>query len=178
MKTSLRQLCLPLAVLAAVGLSACGGSSGTTATPASSTPSPTTLSKAEFVAKMDAVCVDFNTRIQRLPQPSGAQDYANLTAAMQGTLTLFPQYIKQAEALVDRSADKATLTTNWLSVEKSDFTALQPALKKFIADVKAKNQAALAADGSALDKVPDHSDEIAGFMSGYGLKSCAIMERS
>lgn len=192
MKTNLRQLCLPLAVVAAMGLSACGGSSknasapqkanastsaASSSTPAPS-PSPTLLTKAEFVAKMDAVCVDFTTKLQQLPQPSGPDDYAGLAKVANGTLKLFPLYVKQAEGLVSRSADKATLTDNWLTVEKSDFATLEPALKRFVADVKAKKQAKLAADTSALDQAPDHSETIAGFMSGYGLKSCAILERS
>ncbi|MEO7261547.1 MAG: hypothetical protein ABI047_09885 [Jatrophihabitantaceae bacterium] len=192
MKTNLRQLCLPLAVLAAVGLSACGGSSekatasqkatGTTSAASSSapapSPSPTLLTKAEFVAKMDAVCVDFTTKLQQLPQPAGEDDYVSLAANIDGTLKLFPAYMKQAGALVGRSVDKAMLTENWLSVEKSDFAVLEPALKKFLADIKAKNEANFAADTSALDNAPDHSEAIAGFMSGYGLKSCAILERS
>jgi hypothetical protein len=127
---------------------------------------------------MDSVCVDFTTKIQQLPQPSDDQDYVSLSADLNGTLKLFPQYMKQAEALVSRSADQTTLTDNWLTVEKSDFAALAPALKKFVADVKAKNQTRLPADLQALDKAPDHSDAIASFMSGYGLKSCAILERS
>jgi hypothetical protein len=191
--THLRQLCLPLAVLvAAVGLAACAGSSknptapqkttGTTSAASSSapapSPSPTLLTKAEFVAKMDAVCVDFTTKFQQLPDPMDADDYVNIAASVDGTLKLFPAFIKQAEALVGRSADKATLTDNWLSIEKADFAAVEPALKRFLADLKAENQAKIAADASALDNAPDHSETIAGFMSGYGLKSCAILERS
>lgn len=193
MRTPLRQLCLPLALLVAVGLSACGGSSqnatppkatGATSAASSSTPtptptpSPTLLTKAEFVTKMEAVCVDFTTKLQQLPQPAAEDDYVNLAAAVEGTLKLIPAYIKQADALVSRSADKATLTDNWLSVEKADFAALAPALKRFLADIKAKNQDKIAADTRVLDNLPDHSEAIAGFMSGYGLKSCAILERS
>lgn len=193
MNSHLRKLCLPLVVLTAVGLSACGGSAkkatpsaktttATTTVDSSSTPapspSPTLLTKAEFVAKMDAVCVDFTTKIQQLPRPTDETDYANIAETLKGTLRLFPSYIKQAEALVSRSADKATLTDNWLSVEKSDFAASEPVLKKFVADVKANNRARFAADTTALGRTPDHSEAIAGFMSGYGLKSCAILERS
>lgn len=193
MNLALRPLALPLAVLAAAALTACGSSSKdtaagqqtTTTTSSSSTPSPTptptpsaALSKAEFVSKMDAVCVDVTTKLQHLPQPTNEQDFTNIAASAQGTLALFPPYIKQAEALVAQTADKDSLTSNWLTVEKSDFAALQPALKKFIADVKAKNQPAVTADLKKLDAVPDHSETIASFMSGYGLKSCAILERS
>lgn len=191
MRTPLRQLCLPLALLVAVGLSACDGSSKTatppkttTATSAASSstptpsPSPTLLTKAEFVSKMEAVCVDFTTKLQQLPQPAAEDDYPNLAAVVEGTLKLFPAYMKQAEALVSRSADKATLTDNWLSIEKADFAALAPALKRFLADIKANNRSKFAADTRALDNAPDHSESIAGFMSGYGLKSCAILQRS
>ncbi|HEV2887869.1 MAG TPA: hypothetical protein VGX49_13225 [Jatrophihabitans sp.] len=163
--TDLRQLCLPLAVLAAVGLSACAGSSknatapqkatGTTSTASSSvpapSPSPTLLTKAEFVAKMDAVCVDFTTKFQQLPDPMDADDYVNIAASVDGTLKLFPAFIKQAEALVGRSADKATLTDNWLSIEKADFAAVEPGLKRFLVDLKAKNQAKIVAEASALE---------------------------
>jgi hypothetical protein len=196
MNTSFRLSCLPIVALAAVGLAGCGSSSkpatqaqgGSTSTlvssPSSTAPSltasatPTTLSKTEFLAKMNAVCVDFNTKIQQLPQPSDAEDYAAIAANIQGTVTLLPQYIKQAETLVARSADKEALTDNWLTVEKSDFVAFAPAAKKFVTDAKAKNAAKLQADGKELDAAPDHSEAIAGFMSGYGLKSCAILERS
>ncbi len=202
MNNHLRQFCLPVAVLATLGLSACGGSSqdttaapqaaGSTSTSASSTPSPTatptpspspspsptTLTKAEFVTKMEAVCVDTNTKVDSLPQPSGAEDYAGLGAAVAGTLKLFPQYLKQAEALVAKSGDKATLTAHWLTPEKVDFAAAGPALKKFLADIKAKDRAAVAADAKALDAMPDHSAPIAKFLTGYGLKSCAALEDS
>jgi hypothetical protein len=200
MRTEVRLLCLPVAALAAVGLSACGSSS-TNATPAqtnsstsaasSSTPSPsptpsltpsptpssTLLTKAEFVAKMDAVCVNFTAKLQQLPEPMDEQDVTSIAANLEGTLRLFPQYMKQAESLVSRAADEVTLRENWLTVEKSDFRSSEPAFKRFIADVKAKRQDRLQADFTALQNTPDHSEAIAGFMSGYGLKSCAILER-
>jgi|GEM_PF-2141203 len=191
MTIALRPLCLPLAVLAATALTACGGSSEKTAEPAqssttssSSTPSPTPspsatlLSKADFVAKMDAVCSGVITKLDRLPKPTSETDYASLDALAQGTLALFPPYIKQAETLVGQTADKETLTANWLTLEKADFATQGPALKKFVADIKARNRAAVNADLQSLDALPDHSAKIAGFMSGYGLKSCAKLQDS
>jgi hypothetical protein len=190
----IRLFSMPVVALAAVGLAGCGGSSkpatqaqgGSTSTsakplsssPPSVTPTPATLSKADFVAKMNTVCVDFNTKIQQLPQPADAEDYGAIVANLQGTVTLFPQFVKEAEVLIARSADKETLTDNWLTVEQSDFAAFAPAAKKFVADAKAKNAAKVQADAKELDAAPDHSEAIAGFMSGYGLKSCAILERS
>jgi len=187
MKPDLRQLCLPVAVLTAVSLSACGSSSedsaaapqgtATSSTPSPTpTPSPTGLSKAEFVTKMEAVCVDTNTKVDALANPQSAEDYASLAAAAQGTLELFPQYLKQAEALVSQSGDEATLNAHWLTPEKADFAAAEPGLKKFIADVQAKDQAAVIADSKALDAMTDHSEAIAKFLTGYGLTSCAKLE--
>lgn len=182
----LRQLCLPLAVLAALGLSACGAPAKNTSAPrhtspaaAASTPrpkpSPTTLTKAQFVTKMEAVCTDFDTRMKAL-KPKNEQDLGGIVAGLQGTLQLFPQYIQQAEALVGRSPDKAVLTRNWLRLEKSDYAAFAPAVGKYLADVKAGNAAAVAADARALGALPDHSEAIADFMSGYGLDGCAELE--
>ncbi len=145
---------------------------------ASSAAGSGSLPKAEFVSKMNAVCVDFNTRMQALPLPSGIDDYDHVADNLTGNLTLFPQYYQQASALVDRSEDKATLTSNWLTVEKSDFDAFEPLARKLVTDANARDRAKVDADGKALDKVPDHTDSIAAFMSGYGLGSCAVMERS
>ncbi len=194
MHLTLRPLCLPLAVLAATALTACGSSSKDTAAPpqasgatsASTTsmpsptpsPSPTLLTKAEFVAKIEAVCAGVTTRLDALPKPAGEQDYATLATFAQSTLALYPPYLKQVEALVARTADKQTLTANWLTLEKADFAAQAPALKKFAADAKAGNGAAVSADAQALDALPDHSEKIAGFMSGYGLKKCAALQSS
>ncbi len=185
----LRRFCLPLAALLTLSLSACASAKSTGAAaqhaePAAAastprpkpSPSPTTLTKAQFVTKMDAVCTDVIARLKRLPKPRNSQDLAGIAADMQGILTLNPPYFVQAEALVNRSADKTTLTSNWLRLEKSDFAVGGPVYKRFIADVKAGNRAAVVADAQALEALPDHSQKIAGFMSGYGLKVCATLQ--
>ncbi|HST47296.1 hypothetical protein [Jatrophihabitans sp.] len=141
-------------------------------------PSATTLTKAQFVTKMEAVCADFDTRIQAVTNSKDPKTVAGIVTVTQTILTLYPQYLKQADALVGRSSDKATLTRNWLRLEKSDFAGVEPVLKRYLADVKALDSDAVAVDAKVLDALPDHSEAIAGFMSGYGLKKCAALQSS
>lgn len=135
-----------------------------------------TLSKAEFVSKMNAVCAAIDSQRQALPQPSGLTDYTAISANLSGTLRLLPALISQADQLIGRTADKATLTTNWLSLEKSDFAAVKPIAERMVTDSNAKDAQKVAADGEALSGAPNHSDTIASFMTSYGLTSCATME--
>lgn len=136
-----------------------------------------TLTKAEFVSKMDAVCSAIDSQRKALPQPSGLTDYPAISANLSGTLRLLPSLISQADQLIGRTTDKATLTTNWLSIEKSDFAAVKPIAERMVADSNAKNADKVAADGEALSSAPNHSDTIATFMTGYGLTSCATLEK-
>ena len=135
-----------------------------------------TLSKAEFVSKMNAVCSAIYSQRQALPQPSGLTDYTAISANLSGTLRLLPSLISQADQLIGRTADKATLTVNWLSVEKADFATIKPIAERMVADSNAKNAEKVAADGEALSGAPNHSDTIASFMTNYGLTTCASME--
>jgi hypothetical protein len=162
-----------LLVLAVAGCS----SSKKPGTFASTVPSTGgTLTKAEFVSKMNAVCAAINSQRQALPQPSGLTDYTAISANLSGTLRLLPALISQADQLIGRTADKASLTTNWLSLEKSDFAAVKPIAERMVTDSNAKDAEKVASDGEALSGAPNHSDTIASFMTSYGLTSCATME--
>jgi hypothetical protein len=165
-------------LLAAVGvLAGCSSSSKKPGTFASTLPNTAAaLSKAEFVSKMNAVCSAIYSQRQALPQPSGLTDYPAISANLSGTLRLLPSLITQADQLIGRTADKATLTNNWLSIEKSDFATIKPIAERMIADSNAKNAEKVAADGEALSGAPNHSDTIATFMTNYGLTSCATLE--
>jgi glucose/arabinose dehydrogenase len=177
-----------LALVTATALAGCGsaGASHGTAGSASATSSATapasastgTLSKTEFVTKMDAVCTAIDAKRKALPTPSGPSDFAALTAYTEGTLALFPAYFSQASALVAQSADKAELQAKWLDVEKSDFSAQQVAAEKLLTASKEKNAALVSQYTSQLSAASDHSSEIAAFMTTYGLTSCAALESS
>jgi hypothetical protein len=171
-----------LALVTATALAGCGssGASHGTAGSASATASASTgtLSKTEFVTKMDAVCTAIDAKRKALPTPSGPSDFAALTAYTEGTLALFPAYFSQASALVAQSADKAELQAKWLDVEKSDFSAQQVAAEKLLTASKEKNAALVSQYTSQLSAASDHSSEIAAFMTTYGLTSCAALESS
>ena len=167
-------------LLATVGvLAGCSSSSKKPGTFASSLPnSAGPLSKADFISKMNAVCQAIYSQRQALPQPSGLTDYAAISANLSGTLRLLPALITQADQLIGRSPDKASLTTNWLTIEKADFATVKPIAERMVADSNAKDAEKVAADGEALSGAPNHSDTIASFMTSYGLTTCATMENS
>lgn len=181
MTTTRRALCAAAALLLGASLVGCSGSSGNkSGSFASNLPTAATgmLTKADFLSKMNAVCSAVDTQRKALPTPSGLDDYPNIIANLSGTLRLLPSFISQADALVQRSSDKAELTEKWLTFERSDFAAVKPIAQRMVADSTAKDSAKVAADGEALSGAPDHSSAIAAFMNSYGLTTCATLEAS
>ncbi|MDQ2957230.1 MAG: hypothetical protein M3Y42_09725 [Actinomycetota bacterium] len=176
-----RVLCAATAVLLGLSVAGCSGSSKSKpGTFASTLPSATgasgTLTKTEFLNKMNSVCAAIDTERKVLPTPSGPTDYANIAANLSGTLRLLPAFIAQADALVQRSPDKVELNAKWLSIEKADFAAVKPLAEKMVADSDAKDATKVPADGEALSGAPDHSATIADYMTSYGLTECATLE--
>jgi hypothetical protein len=166
-----------VAVAGALAIAGCSSSGSSGSNPsASSSKSAAGLSKAQFVAQADAVCKSFDTKRKALPTPAAATDFAAVTANIQGTLDLVPVFLTQSKALVARSADKDELTSKWISVEQSDFTATAPLARAVLAASKAKNAAAVQQAVTKLSAAPDHSPQIATFMTGYGLTDCATLE--
>jgi hypothetical protein len=167
-----------LILLAGLSVAGCSGSSKKPGSFASTLPSTaSTLTKAEFVTKMNAVCSAIDTQRKALPTPSGLTDYPAISANLSGTLRILPSFIAQADALVNRSPDRDLLNRSWLSIEKSDFATIKPIAERMVTDSNAKDATKVAADGEALSGAPDHSDTIATFMSGYGLTTCASLEQ-
>ena len=166
-----------LVVLAGLSLAGCSGSSKKPGGFSTSLPSTaSTLSKADFVSRMNAVCAAIDTQRKALPTPSGLTDYPAISANLSGTLRILPAFIAQADSLVSRSPDRDLLNRSWLSIEKSDFATIKPIAERMVTDSNAQDASKVAADGEALSGAPDHSDTIATFMSGYGLTSCASLE--
>ena len=159
-------------LLAPLALTACG--SGTSSPP--TTAPPGMLSKAATISQIDAVCKDTDAKLSALPQASGRDDYASLLTDFTSTVTLFNSYFAQVQPLVEQSVDRDRLTTKWLAVEKSDFAASQPIIEQMIQALQAKDDSAISAAQSKLNKAPDHTDEIISFFRSYGLKDCATMQ--
>ncbi|HEX8306581.1 MAG TPA: hypothetical protein VF612_17025 [Jatrophihabitans sp.] len=162
-------------------------SSAGSATASSSSPAPGfastsagtpkgVLSKPDFLIEMNALCASFGTRVKALPTPTAATDFDAITANLTATLRLGPSFISQAEALVNRSAERAILQKNWLSVEKADFAAFKPVAQRMIVHSKARDAAKVQADANALSAVPNHSRTLAAYLAGFGLSSCAELK--
>ena len=168
-------------------ISSTPGSSASSATASSSSPAPgfastsagtpkDVLSKPDFLIDMNNICKTFTARVKALPTPTAATDFDAVTTNLTGTLRLRPAFLSQAEALVDRSAERAVLRKNWLAVDTADFAAFKPVAQRMIIHSKARDAAKVQADANALSALPDHSDTVAAYLRGFGLSSCADLE--
>ena len=173
-----------VAVMAVAGvlLAGCGGSSKKDAagpsSSSSSTASSATLTKAEFLAKMNKVCSDVNGEINKLPEPSGPTDYANVVTNLQGTTKLFPAFLGQVDSLVGQSPDKVELQSKWVTPEKDELGKFSAAAQKVIADAQAHSAAKVETDIGGLNEANTNSKTIGSYLDSYGLTECAKLEDS
>lgn len=158
-----------------------GGFPSTSEAPTSEAPTNTessgsgTVSKAEFVSRMNVVCAGVS-RTLAASAPKSLTDYPALRDFAAATLTLFQAYITQAKTLAAKTADRAELNDKWISVEEADFNRGKPLLIQLVAAADAKDKAKIDALESQVGALPDHSAAIASFMTGYGLTDCAQLE--
>lgn len=177
----------PAASSSGPSASSSASASASSATASTSSPAPgfastsagtpkDVLSKPDFLIEMNAVCASFSARVKALPTPTAATDFDAITTNLTANLRLAPAFIAQAEALVNRSAERAVLQKNWLAVEKADFAAFKPVAQRMIAHSKAHDAAKVQADANALSAVPDHSSTLRTYLAEFGLGSCAELE--
>jgi pimeloyl-ACP methyl ester carboxylesterase len=191
------------ASLMALGLllAGCGGSSAKSAAPAtpatgssansvtasSTSPAPGfastsagtpkgQLSKPDFLIEMNTLCAAYDARLEALPTPTAATDFAAISVSVAATLRLEPEFLARAEALTARTAERAVLEKNWLAVDKADLAAAKPLAQQLVAHSEAHDAAKVRADSGALDALPDHSARLVSFLNGYGLSKCARLE--
>ncbi|HYR63246.1 MAG TPA: hypothetical protein VET24_11535 [Actinomycetota bacterium] len=102
-------------LMAVLALAAC--KSGTTASgPSPSTsPSATTISKADFITRANAICTTMNTKGNALPNP---QDQANLKAAIDQAIPITSDGLAQLRALPMPTGDETTLQAYYTKVDQ------------------------------------------------------------
>jgi hypothetical protein len=149
--------------------SAPGGGSAS----APSTSAPGRLSKAEFVARANALCRTTYPKVHPGPAPTGPTDYAALLAYAQATVREFPPYNKAIRALVAKSPDQAELTSKWVAVDEAGVAAGKPHLQELITAVRARDDAKIRQALDALNALPDESAAEGKFLTDYGLTECA-----
>jgi len=163
-------------------LAGCGGSSKpaskASGATSNSSSSGATLSKADFIAQVNKICSTENTKLQAIPAPTGATDYAAIVTNLTGTLSEFKNYLQQAEAIVPKSPDAAELQSKWIEPEKTELIKVESAISKMVADAQAKDSAKVQADAANLDSASSASKDIGTFLSSYGLTECANLEDS
>lgn len=154
----MKRLALLVPVLPLLLLSACGGSDDDQVSAG--------LSKADYIAKAEAICSTANKEIDALPAPTSI-------AAVQG---LVEESVKIAEAATDKikdldppASDRADLKAKVLDPLDGQVTDGKEFLAK-VKDAVAKNdQAAL---GQLLADPPRDSKADLDWMRGYGFKEC------
>ncbi|HST47499.1 hypothetical protein [Jatrophihabitans sp.] len=186
----------PVVVLGVV-LTGCGGSSpaarpGTSPSPSASSsavigPSAPAfastsagsprdvISKPDFLIDANAMCSAVDAQLQALPAPT---DDAAMRVYVTGVLRIMPVYLSHAQTLVARTAERAQLEKNWLIPERADYDAFKPAGQALLQALDAHDDAAVQAAVSDLSAVPDHSDVVQAYLNGYGLPSCAHIDKS
>jgi hypothetical protein len=155
-----------------------GTAPNTGAAPSDTSAPAGTLSKPEFLSQMNGECNEIIAKLAAVPVPSALDDYAGIERYGTVSLQLFPPYLAKAKSLVARSADQAELTTKWVSIEESDYQASAPLLVQLVAAAHQKDSAKVSAVETQLEATPDHSEDIAAFMTDYGLTDCASLESS
>lgn len=136
------------------------------------------LSKADFITQMNAVCADTDKQRNAVATPSSMTDYTGIHKYFTETLAMYQAYVTQAVTLVAKSPDAAELTEKWLKIEQSDFAVAGPYIAQLITAAAAKDAAKVSDLLNRIDQLPDHSTEYSTYLTSYGLTACATLASS
>ncbi len=145
-----RTLLLSLSGLAALALAGCGGGG------------KTTLSKAEFIAQANAICKDYDARIDALGDPASLEDLVGLVA--------------KAKPIAEDAIAKlrALKAPEDLQAGYDDYLATGDVNAELLAQL---GEAAKSGDGTAIEKIgtegEDNADKAHGIAAELGLTECA-----
>jgi hypothetical protein len=170
--------------VAAIGLSACGGTTDTAAGPGT-TAAPTTTAaisttsgstpgtqasgpKGAFITQADAVCVDLNKKTAALAidlNASNTADIAKQADAIDQSVTLAETAIGQLKALTSPPGDETTVAAFWTAITQQIATE-----KEVGADIRANN---LQAAQTATKQAKTAGQQNNAQMAAYGFVACA-----
>jgi hypothetical protein len=160
-------------LVVAVAVGACGGSGGGGSNSSSSNPSGATSTKAEFIAKADALCVagkatapdvaQIATLLTTVPFPR-----AHITAVLAGASNALHHYAALIAALPRPPADSSAIGT-WLSQAEH----LASLLGQLGGEAKTNRSGGLddAIDGT-LTSIIGAAGPVEKFAASYGLVDC------
>ncbi|SOD71733.1 hypothetical protein SAMN05892883_1210 [Jatrophihabitans sp. GAS493] len=152
--------------------------SATPAPTATPVPTPTPLTKAQFIVQANALCTATKKKSDAIPDPSEEGSFAAVASSSAQEEEVHSEYFAALTPLVSQAADAATLQAKWLSIENADWTASKPIFDELIAAAQAEDEAKVNTLLTAVGKTPDHSAQLAKFMTSYGLTKCAALENS
>jgi hypothetical protein len=151
----MKRLALVLPLLLAV--TACGGSDPT---------SSSGLSKADYLAKAEALCTKANADIKALPFPSGVAGFSDFAAKI---VTIADDATSALKALDPPAADKADLDAKVLTPLSQQVEAGRAYAAKIKTAVDANDQKAL---GALVADPPTEGKADLAWMRTYGFKAC------
>jgi hypothetical protein len=145
---NIRSRLLVLACLAGA-LTGCGGGSNTSATSSSPTAAP--LTKAEYLARANAICRTMHSRIDRIGNPGNNQ--FKMASATDQTAEITAAALDQLRALPAPSGDAAVLKDIYGRIDKvlDDAAKFSAALRTQDQDAMQKANSRLAADADAAN---------------------------
>lgn len=124
------------------------------------------LTKAEYVAKAEAICTRANAAVKAETFPTSPQA---LPAYVENLLQIAEQATKEVVALEPPAADKADLQAKVLTPLQGQITEGRAYLAKIKVAVSTNDQAEL---GRLIASPPASSKADLDWMRGYGFKAC------
>jgi len=151
-----------------LAVAACGGESDPQASPSAS-PSATALSKAEYVAKVNAICARVEADAQNVPEPKTADDYLSVVQTFISTIETAQAELR---ALTPPAADAAEVEAKFLAANDQQALALKVALPALQAAAQSDDTAAAEKAFGEAVTAAETTDEQDEFATSYGLTSC------
>lgn len=158
MSASRLTVTVTLALAATFGLVACGSDSG------SESSGPKTLPKAEYITQADAVCREFNAKLEALPEPADKQSPQGIAGYLRQGADVADEGNRRLDAIGKPDAD-AALSDSFLAGQRETVTkARQIADQIDRGDVQG---------GAAALNAPDPAGEkSAADAKAFGFQAC------
>ena len=161
-----RLLALPLIALPLLGLTACGGSGGSSPAASGSPSAGAALSKADYVTQANGICTSAKADLDKLPRPTAAAEFETYLDASVGRAKKATQDLS---ALVPPPEDAEALRSKLTGPLSDQVTAIEAITPQF-------KEAAKAPDPrKAFSEItpPKLPTPDAAFLNSYGLQACA-----
>lgn len=157
-----------LVALALLATVACGSDGDPTSS--ESSPAAKVMTKAEYVAAANAICVDFEKKAEEIAEPESPSEFP---AAIESILELMDQGNASLRALEAPPEHKAEIEGKFLKPNDQQAAALRAALPKIEAAAESDDAAtATQAFAEAFNEVGEVAEDADKWATDFGLTEC------